>query len=105
MASYDTFPVPECAKPGATRPVGPDPAAVGVDDGGGVGGGALTALVALSTRHRLRRKPAVPVGDPMESTQARATPTGATLVDLAYARHYGPIAPSPSTDDPTSEGK
>jgi transposase InsO family protein len=79
--------------------------AVGVEDEAGACLGAVTPLDALANRHRLRRKPAVPVGDPMESTQARAAPTGATLVDLAYARHYGPIGHSASTDDQTSEEK
>jgi putative transposase len=79
--------------------------AVGVEDEAGACLGAVTPLDALANRHRLRRKPAVSAEDPTQSTPPRATPTGPTLVDLAYARHYGPIAPSPSTDDPTSEGK
>jgi hypothetical protein len=59
-------------------------------------------LDALANRHRVRRKPAVPVADPADPP---ARSPGTTLVDLAYARHYGPIGQTPSTDDPTSEGK
>jgi hypothetical protein len=70
---------------------------------GGACLGAVTPLDALANHHRLRRKPAVPAADPMESTAKSST--GSTLVELAYARHYGPIGHSPSTDDPTSEGK
>jgi hypothetical protein len=44
----------------------------------------------------------VPVADP---TVPIAPSPGPTLVDLAYARHYGPIGHPSSTDDPTSEGK
>jgi transposase InsO family protein len=79
--------------------------AVGVEDEAGVCLGAVTPLDALANRHRLRRKPAVAAEDAAESMQPRANPTGPTLVDLAYARHYGPIGHPTSTDDPTSEGK
>ena len=76
--------------------------AVGVEDEAGACLGAVTPLDALANRHRVRRKPAVPAAD---STVPIAQSPSPTLVDLAYARHYGPIAPAPSTDDPTSEGK
>ena len=79
--------------------------AVAVEDEAGACLGAVTPLDAFANRHRLRHKPAVPDADPTQSTQLRATPTASTLVELAYARHYGPIAPSNSTDDPTPEGK
>ena len=74
--------------------------AVGVEDVSGACLGAVTPLDALANRNRLRRKPAVPAADP---TVPIAPSPGPTLVDLAYARHYGPIAPSPSKDEPTSE--
>jgi putative transposase len=79
--------------------------AVGVEDEAGACLGAVTPLDALANRHRLRRKPTVVTEDAAESMQPRAHPTGPTLVDLAYARHYGPIGHSPSMDDPTPEEK
>jgi putative transposase len=79
--------------------------AVDVEDEAGACLGAVTPLDALANRHRLRRKPTVVTEDATESMQPRANPTGPTLVDLAYARHYGPIGHPTATDDPTSEGK
>jgi putative transposase len=76
--------------------------AVGVEDEAGAYLGAVTALDALANRHRVRRKPTVPAADLTAPITQSPSPT---LVDLAYARHYGPIGHSPSTDDPTSEGK
>jgi putative transposase len=76
--------------------------AVGVEDEAGACLGAVTPLDALANRDRVRRKPAVPAADP---TAPIAQSAGPTLVDLAYARHYGPIGHLSSTDDPTSEEK
>jgi putative transposase len=76
--------------------------AVGVEDEAGACLGAVTPLDALANRDRVRRKPAGPAADP---TAPIAQSAGPTLVDLAYARHYGPIGHPSSTDDPTSEEK
>jgi putative transposase len=76
--------------------------AVGVEDEAGACLGAVTPLDALANRHRVRRKPAVPAADPTVPIAQSPHPT---LVDLAYARHYGPIGHPTSTDDPTSQGK
>jgi putative transposase len=76
--------------------------AIGVQDEAGTSLGAATPLDALANRNRRRRKPDTrPVNliDPLTAT------AGPTLVDLAYAQHYGPIGyPSPA-DEPTSEEK
>jgi len=74
--------------------------AVGVEDEAGACLGAVTPLDALANRHRVRRKPPAPAADPTPPIAQSPSPT---LVDLAYTRHYGPIASSPSTDDPTSQ--
>lgn len=76
--------------------------AVSVEDEAGACLGAVTPLDALANRHRMRRKPAVPAAD---LTAPIAQSPSPTLVDLAYARHYGPIGHPTSTDDPTAEEK
>lgn len=72
-------------------------AALAVEDEHGVALGAVTPLDALANRHRTRHKPASPAAMPASSY------TTATLVDLAYAEHYGPIGHACIPDDPTSE--
>lgn len=63
---------------------------IGVEDDDGKALGAATPLDMLANRHRTRHKPA-----PLSSSTAMATPAKKrkpTLIDLAYAQHYGPIA-------------
>jgi putative transposase len=74
--------------------------AIGVQDEAGTCLGAATLLDALANRHRRRRKPDT---TPVNLVDPMTTIAGPTLVDLAYAQHYGPIGHQPSTGEPTSE--
>ena len=72
---------------------------VGVEDKEGASLGAATALDKLANRHRARRKPPDPETEPV-SRAAPVKPSAPTLIDMACAEHYRPIA-----DDPTAEDK
>jgi transposase InsO family protein len=77
--------------------------AIGVQDEAGTCLGAVTLLDALANRHRRRRKPA---SAPAATLDDPPTPiAGPTLVDLACAQHYGPIAHQSLADDPASQEK
>ena len=77
--------------------------AIGVEDEAGTSSlGPATLLDALANRHRRRRKPTP--ATVVNLTDPAPTIAGPTLVDLAYAQHYGPIAHRPAAD-PTSEEK
>jgi putative transposase len=75
--------------------------AIGVEDDAGTSLGAATPLDALANRHRRRRKPDT---QPLSLLDPHARTTGTTLVEIAYAQHYGPIGQQPSTDS-TAEKK
>lgn len=72
--------------------------AIGVEDDAGADLGAATPLDALANTHRRRVKPGA-------FTPPTRTPRSApTLIDLACAEHYSPIAEDEPGEDPTSEG-
>jgi putative transposase len=63
---------------------------IGVEDDEGKPLGATTPLDMLANRHRTRHKPAsLNAPSPMAKPSKKRKPT---LIDLAYAQHYGPIA-------------
>jgi putative transposase len=74
--------------------------AIGVEDEAGTSLGAATLLDALANRHRRRRKP---TPTPVDLVDPIAATAGPTLVDLAYAQHYGPIAHQPPADPATEK--
>lgn len=71
---------------------------VGVEDKDGAALGAATPLDKLANRHRRRHKPRDPKALPVSPAVpvARSAPT---LIDIAYAEHYRPIADDPSTEE------
>jgi transposase InsO family protein len=71
--------------------------ALAVEDDHGATLGAVTPLDALANRHRTRHKPTIPIAAPVSKS------TTPTLVELAYAQHYGPIAHPRIPDDSTTE--
>jgi len=71
--------------------------ALAVEDEHGAALGAVTPLDALANRHRTRHKPTIPTAAPVSKS------TTPTLVELAYAQHYGPIAHASIPDDSTAE--
>ena len=75
--------------------------AIGVEDDAGTDLGAATPLDALANTHRRRRKGGVSSTTPPLPRAPRCAPT---LIDLAYAEHYSPIARDEPGEDPTSEG-
>jgi putative transposase len=76
--------------------------AVGVEDESGAALGAVTPLDALANRHRVRHKPAPPAEDLAAPTVKSAGPS---LVELAYAQHYGPLGHEDTSADLTAEEK
>lgn len=69
--------------------------AVSVEDEAGTSLGAVSPLDALANRHRARRRSTATAAEPCTPAIKRSVPT---LVELACADHYRPIA-----EDPTSE--
>jgi putative transposase len=76
--------------------------AIGVEDEAGTSLGAATLLDPLANRHRRRRKPDT---TPVNLTEPTTLIAGSTLVELAYAQHYGPIGHQPPADELSTEEK
>ena len=70
-------------------------AVVGVEDKEGAALGAATPLDKLANRHRRRRKSALPGAGPATGALKPSEPT---LIDLACAALYRPIADDPTED-------
>jgi hypothetical protein len=75
-------------------------AVIGVEDKEGKPLGTATPLDMLANRHRTRHKP-IPI-DPPTVTAKPAKKRKPTLIDLAYAQHYGPIGQD-NGDEPDTE--
>lgn len=73
---------------------------VGIEDKAGTGLGVATLLDRHANRHRRRRKPAGAVERTTSQSQHQPQRGGPSVLDLACAQHYEPIA-----EDPTSEEK